>query len=126
MLAGGIAGSLRSLASRGVEAVIEPGKIGYLFGEASGSEHNVARAAQNALQMKRLGASVSDVIEHLSGVVNNASNVARTFTNKWGTFEVRESLFAGRSGQFAKFESTWEVLQNNARRLITVIPFGGN
>src|SRR5690606_16993344 len=60
-LTGGLAGGIRTLgrtlASRGAKALIEPGKIRYLFGEASGSAHNIARSAQNALQMKRLGAT---------------------------------------------------------------------
>jgi filamentous hemagglutinin len=62
---------------------------------------------------------------HFDDVVNDATNVTRRYSNQYGGFEVRESLFAGPSGQFAKFESTWEVLSDGTRRLTTVIPFGG-
>jgi len=106
-------------------AIIDPGKIGYLFGQASGRAHNIARANQNALQMKRLGATPASMREHLSGVATRSGNVANTFTNQHGTYEVRESLYTGASGAFAKFQSTWEVMPDGARRLTTVIPFGG-
>ena len=121
---GGFAAKITRGAGK-VAAAIDGGKLGYLFGKASGRQHNIARAAQNALQMKRLGATPGEIAEHLTGVVQDASNIAQTYTNKWGTYEVRESLFAGRSGQFAKLQSTWEVMADGTRRLTTVIPFGG-
>jgi hypothetical protein len=46
-----------------------------------------------------------------------------TFTNEYGTFQVRESLFAG-TGRFLKFESTWQAFEIGSSRFITAIPFG--
>lgn len=61
---------------------------------------------------------------HLEQAAQGTSNVIRTYTNQWGSFEVRESLLAGPGG-FLKFESTWQVLDNGVLRFITAIPFGG-
>ena len=79
--------------------------------------------------MKRLG--VEDTAEgrkmlqeHFDTVVKDDSNVLSTFKNEYGNFEIRESLFAGPSGKFAKFKSTWEILSDGNRRLTTVIPIG--
>lgn len=80
--------------------------------------------------MKRLGL-YDDAVgrghlqRHFDGVVNDPTNITRSYSNKFGNFETRDSLFAGPSGQFAKFESTWEILADGTRRLTTVIPFGG-
>jgi len=57
-------------------------------------------------------------------VVANSSNISRTFTNKYGTYQVRDSVFAGPGG-IVKFESTWEVLGDGSYRFTTAIPFGG-
>jgi len=113
-----------------VRAVVAEGKFGYLFGQASGRAHNVARAEQNLAQMSRLGlrdnaASRQLIQQHFDDLVADPSNIARTFSNKHGAFEVRESLFMGPSGQSAKFESTWQVVDDGNRRLTTVIPMGG-
>ena len=109
---------------------VDEGKIGYLFGHASGREHNIERAGGNASEMARLGfydnpESRNLVRRHLENVPLDSSNIADTFTNKWGTFEVRESLIAGPSGKFAVLKSTWEVMQDGTRRLSTVIVHGG-
>jgi hypothetical protein len=108
---------------------INDSKFDYLFGRASGNEHNLARTNQNALQMKRLG--IPDTSEgynslrtHLDATAKDPSSISRTFKNEYGNFEVRESLIAGPSGKFAKVESTWEVKQDGSRRLTTVILFG--
>ena len=80
------------------------GKLDYLFGRASGRQHNLARTNQNALQMKRLG--VPDITrghelltEHLKKVPDISDNIIREFSSNYGTFEIRESLFAGPSGR---------------------------
>ena len=83
-----------------------------------------------SFKMKRLGvfddAQGRALLQsHFDEVVQSNSNITRTFNNQYGNFEVRESLFSGPSGQFAKFETTWEVLPNGGRRLTTAIPFGG-
>jgi filamentous hemagglutinin len=113
-----------------VASQIDNKKFDYLFGRATGREHNLARTNQNALEMKRLG--IPDTPEgntmlrsHLNNVVQNDANKIRTFNNEWGSFEVRESLFVGPSGKFSKFESTWQVLPDGTRRFNTLIPRGG-
>ncbi|CAI8693774.1 filamentous hemagglutinin N-terminal domain-containing protein [Burkholderia pyrrocinia] len=111
-----------------VNVEIAPGKFDYLFGGVDSGVHNSARSNQLALEMKRLGvpdtvAGREMISEHLADVVNTNGNVSRTFSNQYGTFEVRDSVFIGPSGQAAKLESTFQVLANGARRLSTVIPF---
>jgi filamentous hemagglutinin len=124
----------RSVGVRGKQPVtvsqIDDKKFDYLFGRATGREHNLARTNQNASEMKRLG--VPDTPEghamlrsHLNDAVQGNSNVVRTYENEWGSFEVRESLFAGPSGKFSKFESTWQVMPDGSRRFSTLIPRGG-
>jgi filamentous hemagglutinin len=110
-------------------AIIEPAKFRYLFGQAGGRAHNVARTAQNAGQLARIG--VYDTAEgramlqaHFERVAADSSNIARTFSNEYGTFQVRESLFTGPGGH-VKFESTWQVLEGGGLRLTAAIPFGG-
>ena len=110
-------------------AQVDDAKLGYLFGEVTSSAHNVARSAENLAQLSRLGIRNDDagralLREHLEGVADDASSVARTFSNRYGTFEVRESLLGGPSGKFAKLESTWQLSSGGSRRLTTVIPFG--
>lgn len=78
--------------------------------------------------MKRLGvpdtaAGRQMLTEHLGLAAKAEGNIARTFSNQYGNFEVRESLFMGPSGKAAKFESTFQVLEDGSRRLSTVIPF---
>jgi filamentous hemagglutinin len=112
------------------KADIPKGKIDYLFGRASGREHNLARTNQNAMQMKRLGIPDTPfghklLTEHLKKVPQMHDTVIRVFSSKYGTFEIRESLFAGPSGKFSKFETTWQIYEDGGRRLTTVIPYGG-
>ena|GEM_PF-567946 len=107
---------------------VAAGKFDYLFGRVTSSTHNTARSEQLALEMKRLGLSDTPagrevLTEHLENVVNTTGNIARTFTTEYGKFEVRDSLFIGPSGQSARFESTFQILNNGARRLSTMIPF---
>lgn len=113
-----------------IETDIPESKLDYLFGRASGRLHNLARTNQNALQMKRLG--IPDMsfghellIEHLKKVPDMPDNIIRVIFNRYGRFEIRESLFAGRSGKFCKFETTWQIQEDSVRRLTTVIPYGG-
>jgi RHS repeat-associated protein len=113
----------------GAGAVIASEKLGYLFGRASGSAHNIARAAENAAQLARVGvyesAGGAELLSaHFAEVASSASNIVRTYANKYGSFQVRESLFAGPGG-FIKFESTWQVMEGGQLRLTTAIPFGG-
>lgn len=114
------------------QAIVESGKWDYLFGRAlgaKGSSHNVARSNQNLNQMMRLGltddADGRAILQnHFDSVVRDPSSVVRTFVDEYGTFEIRESLFVGPAG-FARFTTTWQVMDNGARRLTTLIPQGG-
>lgn len=115
-------------ATGGVDVDIARGKFDYLFGRVESGTHNASRSNQLALEMKRLGVPDTNaghqmLTEHLAHVVNTKGNVSRTFSNQYGNFEVRDSLFIGPSGQAAKLESTFQVLPDGSRRLSTIIPF---
>ena len=106
---------------------IPPGKFDYLFGRSVSNEDNAAGSNQLALEIKRLG--VPDTLsgqqmlsEHLTQSVKAEGNVVNTFSNQYGTFEVRESLFMGPSGKAANLQSTFQILPDGTRRLSTVIP----
>ena len=113
---------------------VDPNKFKYVFGEVTSGSHNTQRSLQNAAQMNRLGIhntaeGQAYLTKHLQGVVEDPSNVARTFSEVHSDgrtliFEVRESLLAGPGG-ILNVESTWEVLSDGTRRLSTIIPFGG-
>jgi hypothetical protein len=122
-------GAAGTAARTGLRAVVEPDKFRYLFGEVDSGAHNAARSAQNLAQMERLGLRGSEgrsiLQAHLDAVARDPTNVARDFSNQYGTFQVRESLFAGPSGAFARFETTWQVMPDGSLRLTTLIPFGG-
>ncbi len=125
LLAGGRLGGSRS-AAEGLE--IAPGKFDYLFGRVTSSEHNAARSNQLALEMKRLGVPDTAVgqkmlSDHLALSARAEGNLVRSYSNQYGKFEVRDSLFMGPSGKAARFESTFQVLEDGTRRLSTVIPF---
>jgi len=114
------------------KARIDSGKFDYLFGKASGAKnvsHNLPRTRQNLAQMRRLGilndANGRILLQnHFDVVVNDPSNVIKTWTNKNSQFEIRESLFSGPGG-FAKFESAREIMSDGTRRFTTVIIKGG-
>jgi hypothetical protein len=106
---------------------IPPGKFDYLFGRSVSNEHNAARSNQLALEMKRLGVPDTPsgqqmLSEHLTQSVKAEGNVVNTFSNQYGTFEVRESLFMGPSGKAANLQSTFQIFPDGTRRLSTVIP----
>ncbi|WP_177345408.1 DUF637 domain-containing protein, partial [Pseudomonas sp. KK4] len=111
--------------AKGIE--IAPGKFDYLFGRVASSSHNAARSNQLALEMKRLGvpdnaAGRQMLTDHLALSARTEGNVINTFSNQYGKFEVKESLFVGPSGKAANFQSTFQVLDDGTRKLSTVIP----
>ena len=132
---GGFAGekTVAKLADRNIEEiklVIEPKKYNYIFGIVKRSEHNSARAAHNASQMRRLGISNSAegrvlLEKHFDSVLEDPSNIIKKYSNQFGTYEIRESILSGPSGKFAKLESSFEILPDGSRRFITTIPKGG-
>lgn len=116
------------IAAKTGSALVDAGKYDYLFGNVASNAHNAARSAQNAQQLARIGvydnaAGRSLLSSHFNEVVSTDSNIVRTFTNEYGSFQVRDSLFSGPDG-FLKFESTWQVTDGGLR-LTTVIPMGG-
>jgi hypothetical protein len=111
--------------AKGIE--VAPGKFDYLFGRVASNSHNAARSNQLALEMKRLGvpdnaAGRQMLTEHLTASAKTEGNIINTFSNQYGKFEVRESLFMGPSGKAANFQSTFQVLDDGTRKLSTLIP----
>lgn len=95
--------------AKGIE--IAPGKFDYLFGRVASNSHNAPRSNQLALEMKRLGvpdnaAGRQMLTDHLALSAKTEGNVINTFSNQYGKFEVKESLFVGPSGKAANFQST--------------------
>ncbi len=58
-------------------------------------------------------------------VADDTSNVTRQLNNEYGNFVIKESLFAGPSGKFAKLQTTWQVMADGSLRFITLIAYGG-
>ncbi len=107
---------------------IDDGKIGYLFGRASGRSHNIQRAYENLGQMSRIGIPNNDsgwnlVRAHLFDAGMDSSNIVRSYSNQYGNFTIKESLLAGPGG-FVKLETTWQEMSDDSLRFITAIPFG--
>jgi filamentous hemagglutinin len=114
-------------AARRTFAKVDAGKYDYLFGKVASSDHNAARSVQNAQQLAKVGVydtptGRSLLQSHFDEVVAQNSNILRTYSNEYGTYQVRESLFSGPGG-FLKFETTWETTSDGLR-LTTVIPLG--
>jgi hypothetical protein len=133
---GGVAGGVSSRlglaedANSGFHtAIVCHEKFSYIFGDIDSGAHNAERAIQNLDQMQRLGIFNNDtgrgiLQEHFDTVVQDPTNIARTYTTEYGTFQVRESLLAGPSGAFAALQTTWQV-QERSFRFVTIIPHGG-
>lgn len=108
---------------------VDEAKFDYVMGNVTqGRQHNIDRSTQNGIAMRRIGV-LDDadgralLREHLEEAGGFNSNVSRTFNNEHGSYEVRESLFAGPGG-FLRLDSTWQVMADGTRRLTTVIPIG--
>lgn len=48
--------------------------------------------------------------------------VISTFSNQYGKFEVKESLFVEASGQAVNFQSIFQIFDDRARKFSAVIP----
>lgn len=115
-------------ANAGSRALVDAGKHDFLFGRVKSGSHNADRSAHNAQRLARIGvydnaAGRSLFSNNFDAEVARNDNIARTFHNEHGTFEIRDSFFSGPCG-FLKFESTWQVTDDGFR-LSTVIPMGG-
>ena len=91
------------------------------MGNATGNAHNVDRSTGMLRQLESVGlgdsaATRQYLTDHLTGVVNDASNIVRSQAN--GRM-VRESLLQGPNGSL-KLESVWE-----GDKLITGTLLGG-
>ncbi len=95
-------------------------KLNYLFGKASGRQHNLDRSLGMLRQLKSIGihdtpTSRADMATHLKQVFHDQNSIA----SENGNWIKRESLLAGPGG-FLKVESTWKGPQ-----LITIVLKGG-
>ena len=77
--------------------------------------------------MKRLG--IFDSIDgqkilsdHLDDVVKQKGNILKTFNNKYGGFEIRDSLLIGPSGKAIRLNSSFQIMTDESRSFITTIP----
>jgi filamentous hemagglutinin len=119
---------LAKAANESTKLIVDAGKYDYLFGKVASGSHNAARPFQNASQLARIGvydnANGRALLQsHFEEVVRSDNNIVRTFSDEYGMFQVRDSLFAGPGG-FLHLESTWQV-GDGGLRLTTVIPMGG-
>ena len=109
------------------KSTVNPKKFDFLFGRSASSVHNANRSKQLALEMKRLGISDSTagrkiLSDHLDDVVKQKDNILKTFNNKHGNFEIRDSLLIGPSGKAIRLQSTFQIMLDGSRRFITTIP----
>jgi len=91
-------------------------KLDYLFGQATGRQHNRDRSFSMFLELRRIGihdtrTSRLYLTEHLRQVLGDPQNIV----SQDGSWLNRESLLAGPGG-FLKLESTWYDNQ-----LITIV-----
>jgi RHS repeat-associated protein len=109
-------------------ATVDSGKWDYIFGKVDSNAHNFARSVQNAGQFARIGIYDNPegralLQDNFNQAVATDDNIVKSFTNKYGSFQVRDSLLSGPGG-FLRLETTWEVT-SSGYRLTTVIPYGG-
>ncbi|MER5388207.1 hypothetical protein [Saccharopolyspora sp. NPDC002686] len=109
-------------------AEIDSNKFKYFFGKVKSNDHNENRSNQNIDELSRI--RIYDTPEghdtlkrHLEDAVSTNDNIKRTFSNEWGTYQVRDSLLAGPGG-FLQLETTWHVTDQGLR-LTTMIPKRG-
>lgn len=60
--------------------------------------------------------------DHLDNVVKQKGNILKTFNNKHGNFEIRDSLLIGPSGKAIRLQSTFQIMLDKSRSFITTIP----
>jgi RHS repeat-associated protein len=114
ILSGGLINSLRGGAKLG-------NKLDFIFGKATGSEHNIERSKSMLRQLQRIGifdtaANRAYLKQHLNEVLKDPSNIILRQSNNR---VIRESLLMGPNGG-VKVVSVWE-----GRKLITVMIYGG-
>lgn len=114
-----------------ITVIIDERKLDYIFNRnIKPDPHNSSRAAQNAIQLQRIGiyddSEGREIVKrHLEQTVTLADNVSDRFVNKYGVdIENREALLAGPSGKFIKVQSSWEIMADGTRRFLSFQPFG--
>ena len=110
--------------------IIEPDKSKYLFGEVAGSNHNYARSTQLGLEFQRLGLYDTDtgrklLLEHFEIAARSGNNTISSFSNEFGSFVIKDSLFIGPSGKAARLQTTFQALEDGSYRFVTTIPQHG-
>ncbi|MEU6268587.1 hypothetical protein [Saccharopolyspora shandongensis] len=109
-------------------AIIDRDKFKYFFGKVRSNKHNTNRSKQLINELNRI--RIFDTLDghaalkrHLEQVVRSDENIVRTFTDEYGTYQIRDSLFAGPGG-FLQLETAWQVTPQGLR-LTTIIPRRG-
>ncbi|MEX9871657.1 VENN motif pre-toxin domain-containing protein, partial [Providencia huaxiensis] len=110
--------------------VIDPNKVKYLFGEVNSNKHNSDRSTQMEQSMRRLGIPTDEkgdkyLTDHLSNVPKTQGNIVKVYSDKYGKYEVRESLLFGPSGKATKLETLFQIMPDGTRRFVTTIPKEG-
>ncbi|EOV8090215.1 hypothetical protein ACOMXT_004110, partial [Providencia rettgeri] len=110
--------------------VIDPNKVKYLFGEVNSNKHNSDRSTQMEQSMRRLGIPTDEkgakyLTDHLSNVPKTQGNIVKVYSDKYGKYEVRESLLFGPSGKATKLETSFQIMPDGTRRFVTTIPKEG-
>ncbi len=109
---------------------IDPNKVKYLFGEVNSNKHNADRSTQMEQSMRRLGIPADEkgakyLTDHLSNVPKTQGNIVKVYSDKYGKYEVKESLLFGPSGKATKLESSFQIMPDGTRCFITTIPKEG-
>ncbi|MGV1761855.1 hemagglutinin repeat-containing protein [Rhizobium sp. A22-96] len=113
---------------------IESGKWDYFFGRVDSNPHNQDRSLQMQQQFARIGiydnsAGRTAIADALQKSANTPGSVIETFSQtapngSVQNFEVVEGLLMGPGGGL-KLTSTFEIMSNGGKRLVTTIPKGG-
>ncbi|GAA0507192.1 hypothetical protein [Saccharopolyspora erythraea] len=109
-------------------ALIDREKFKYFFGKVKSGRHNTARSRQlitelNGIRIFDTPAGRGALRRHLEDVVRSDANIIRTYTDEFGTYQIRDSLLAGPGG-FLQLETAWQVTPQGLR-LTTIIPRRG-
>lgn len=119
-----------SNARKGTKLEIDPKKFDYLYGKVNSGEHNTARSTQLSQMMRRLGLQTNEsgtaiLTEYFNKVVNTKGNVINNYKKGSQSFEVRESFLMGPSGKGTVLQTSFEIMPDGSRRLVTIIPKEG-
>ncbi|OOX81409.1 hypothetical protein [Snodgrassella alvi] len=119
-----------SNARKGTKLEIEPNKFDYLYGKVNSGLHNIDRSTQLSQMMRRLGLQTNEsgtaiLTEHFNKVVNTKGNVINNDKKDSQSFEVRGSFLMGPSGKGTILQTSFEIMPDDSRRLVTIIPKEG-